>query len=186
MKFIKVSSYVKITWTAIKYIYKFSYWSIAGIISFLGAIKWELGDLQEAIIWIISFKDQILIQFIQFLRNLLSDNGAIKLNKILKQINNANLINISDYINYTDVNSPNDDEYYYDYSKYIYYTLIGITLIIAGGLAYKYQDNIYSYIHSVIVAFWAGFSNRDPGTGVAYATPGAVRHQLLLLEILIM
>lgn len=166
IKFVRVSSYVKISWTALKYIYRFSYWSIAGIISFLAAIVWELGDLQEAIIWIISFKDQLLIQFIQFLRNLLSDNAAIKLNKIIKHVNNSDVIKIYDLIN-----SPTDDndEFYSDYSKYIYYTLFGITLIIVGGLVYKYQAEIVSTINSFIDAFWAGYSNRGPGGG----TPGA-------------
>jgi len=161
IKFIKVSSYVKITLTAIKYIYRFGYWSIAALISFLATVIWELGDLQEAICWILSFKDQILIQIIQFLRNLLSDNAVIKMNKIIAHAHKADVIKFSDYIS---INSPND-EYESLYLKYIYYTLIGISVIIIGGVIYNYHDEIYSLISNTVNSIWSLFSSRTNDGG---------------------
>lgn len=44
IKFIKFSSDIKILWTIVKFTYKFSYWSVAAIFSFLLVLIWELGD----------------------------------------------------------------------------------------------------------------------------------------------
>ena len=94
---------------------------------------WELGDFQQAINWIIGFKDQVLISIIDFLKVLLSDEAYSTINKKF-------------YGSALEINSPIENDYQSITKDYLYYTLFAIGVISVVFITYNYYDEITSGI----------------------------------------